>query len=799
MPFKPGTRVDQYEILAPLGSGGMGEVYRAKDLKLGREVAIKVLRAEWASDPERLKRFALEARSASALNHPNLITIYDIGQVESTPYIAMEFVEGKTLRELLASEPLQTRRILQWAAQAADGLAKAHSSGIVHRDLKPENLMVSNDGFIKILDFGLAKLVPQKDAVSESLATAALTEPGVLLGTVGYMSPEQAAGRAVDHRSDQFSFGAILYEMATREHAFQRETAVQTLTAILEAEPEPLANLNPTLPAPFRWIVERCLAKDPQERYGSSRDLARELRDLRDHLAEVASTPSRDFAPRARGRRRAGVITLLGALAALVVVLFWNVEGLRERILGRASPARVESLAVLPLENLSGDPEEEYFSDGMTEALISDLAKISALKVISRTSVMQYKGVRKPLPEIARELKVDAVVEGSVMRSGDRVRITAQLIQATTDRHLWAESYERDLQDVLGLQSELARTIAGEIQIKLTPRDEARLAGAGTVNPQAYEAYLKGLYHWNKLTEEGTRKGFEYFHQALQSDPNYAPAHARLAYTFLLAARAGFAPPKEAYPKAKEAALKALELDETLAEAHAALGRVKFLFDWDWAGAERELKRAIELDSNNATAHQVYALYLSGMGRGDEAIAEIQRAQELDPLSLVTSLSVANIFLSARRYERAIDVFRNTLEMDSSFAPAHVGLGYAYQFQGDYNEAVAAFQRAARLSPADPVVINGLATVYAKSGRREEAQKLLDELKEMSRRRFVAPVYVGTVYAGLGDNNEAMAWLERAYEERDDNLAGARGGLWFDGLRTDPRFRDLMRRMGLPP
>ncbi len=797
MLFKPGTRVDQYEILAPLGSGGMGEVYRAKDLKLGREVAIKVLRAEWASDPERLKRFELEARSASALNHPNLITIYDIGRVQSTPYIAMEFVEGKTLRELL-SEPLQTRRILHWAAQAADGLAKAHGSGIVHRDLKPENLMVSNDGFIKILDFGLAKLVPQKDAFSESLVTAQLTEPGVLLGTVGYMSPEQAAGRAVDHRSDQFSFGAILYEMATREHAFQRETPVQTLTAILEAEPEPLANLNPTLPAPFRWIVERCLAKDPQERYGSSRDLAGELRDLRDHLAEVVSTPSRDFASRVRGRRRAGVITLL-ALAALVVVVLWNVEGLRERILGRASPARVESLAVLPLENLSGDPEEEYFADGMTEALISDLAKVSAIKVISRTSVMQYKGVRKPLPEIARELKVDAVVEGSVMRSGDRVRITAQLIQATTDRHLWAESYERDLRDVLGLQNELARTIAGEIQIKLTPRDEARLAGAGSVDPHAYDAYLKGLYHWNKLTEEGTRKGFEYFHQTLQSDPNYAPAHARLAYTFLLAARAGFAPPKEAYPKAKEAALKALELDETLAEAHAALGRVKFLFDWDWAGAERELKRAIELDSNSATARQVYALYLSGMGRGDEAIAEIQKAQELDPLSLVTSLSVASIFLSARRYERAIDVFRNTLEMDSSFVPAHVGLGYAYQYQGDYNEALAAFQSAARLSPADPAVINGLAMAYAKSGGREEALELLDELKEMSGRRFVAPVYVGTVYASLGDNNEAMAWLERAYEERDDNLAGARGGLWFDGLRTDPRFRDLMRRMGLPP
>jgi serine/threonine-protein kinase len=788
MPLKAGTRIDHYEIAGPLGSGGMGEVYRAKDSKLGRDVAIKVLREEGASDPDRLKRFELEARSASALNHPNLITIYDIGRIGSTPYIAMELVEGQTLREILSSGAIGTRKMLQWAAQVADGLAKAHASGIVHRDLKPENLMISNDGFVKIMDFGLAKLVPHKDAVSDSAPTAELTEPGMVLGTIGYMSPEQAAGRPADHRSDQFSLGSILYEMATGRHAFRKDTAVQTLSAIIEAEPEPLEKSNPDVPFPFRRIVERCLSKAPDGRYDSTRDLAKELQDVRDHHSQISSVPSSLSPSRSRSARPRVVLALVGALAVLLAVMLFR---------SRAPSARVESLAVLPLENLSGDPEEEYFADGMTEALIADLAKIGALKVISRTSVMQYKGVRKPLPEIAGELSVDAVLEGSVMRSGDRVRITTQLIQAATDRHLWAESYERDLEDVLTLQSELARTIAREIQVKLTPREEARLADSGAVNPQAYEAYLKGLYHWNKLNEEGVRKGFEYFHQALLIDPNYGAAHARLAYTYLLAARAGLAPPKEAYPRAREAALKALELDDGLAEAHAALGRVKFLFDWDWAGAETEFQRALELDPNSATAHQVYALYLSGMGRSEEAMVEIRRAQDLDPLALATSLSVANVFLSDHQYDKAMEGFRNTLEMDSRFALAHLGLGYTDLFLGARDQAVAAFETAGKLAPGDPYFISALATGYAKSGRTAEALERIDELKEMSERRYVPPVHIAVVYVALGDQNEAMAWLEKAYEARDDNLAGAKGGIWFDEIRADPRFQELMRRMGL--
>ena len=661
MSLSSGTKLGPYEILTLIGAGGMGEVYRARDTKLGRDVAIKVLPQAVASDRDRLRRFEQEARAASALNHPNIITIHDIAEEGSTRYIVMEYVKGKTLREVLGTRALPTKKLLQIAPQIADGLAKAHSAGIVHRDLKPDNLMVSEDGFVKILDFGLAKLAPLvPDADSEAATmTKEGTTPGAVMGTVGYMSPEQAKAVPADYRSDQFSLGAILYEMATGQRAFQRDTAVQTLSAIIESEPKPLAELSPSLPAHLRAIVMRCLSKDPQERYESTRDLARDLKSVQEVSSE-ALTEDRVSVTRDGGRVKIQIEEPGGekihlvmpertallrwaclALAALALALWFNVCGVRDRLSGGATPHRIQSLAVLPLENLSGDPEQEYFTDGMTEALIADLAKVRALKVISRTSAMRYKGSDKPLPEIAGELGVDAVVEGSVLRADDEVPITAQLIYAATDEHLWAESYQRELRDILALQSEVAGAVAQAIQVAITPEEQLRLASTGSVDPEAHEAYLKGRYYSYRGPGSGA-VGF--FEKALELDPNYASAYAALAsiYAFGL-------PVHEFMPKARATAIKALELDETSAEAQTTLAVVKFFYDWDWSGAVKDFLRAIELDPNSATAHHRYAHYLWAMEQFDEANEQLERAQGAGPTGVL--VSGRHRARSARQYQ----------------------------------------------------------------------------------------------------------------------------------------------------
>ena len=565
-----------YEVLDKLGSGGMGEVYRAKDLELGREVAIKVLRKEIASEPEGLKRFEREARTASALNHPNIATIYHIGEHEGTRYIVMELVEGQTLRELLSEGPLSTKKTLALAKQIIAGLAKAHGAGIVHRDLKPENFMVTEDGLIKILDFGLAKLIPQGSAIDPEMATVTkATRQGTLLGTVQYMSSEQAAGRAVDYRSDQFAFGSILYEMLTGRLAFGKETVPQTLAAIIE-EPEPISKLNDEAPDQLLAVVEHCLKKEPERRYDETKELA----------AELESVP--DTTSLSRRTRRRVLWMAAAALSAFVVsALGLNVLGLRDWVSSRLTPAPIDSIAVLPLQNLSGDPEQEYFADGMTEALMTDLAKIGALKVISRRSVMRYKGSDKPLVEIAEELDVDAIVEGSVLRIGERVRIAAQLIDPETNQALWADSYERDLQDVLLLQSEVAQAIAAEIQVAVTPEESERLASARPVNPEAHEAYLKGMFHWQRLTPADLEAALAYFDLALEKDPDYALAYAGIGQVWGGRRQRGDVPSGEATPMEKAAVLKALELDDSLAEAHHALALHETWGEWDWPSGER--------------------------------------------------------------------------------------------------------------------------------------------------------------------------------------------------------------------
>jgi serine/threonine-protein kinase len=782
-----GVRIGDYEIVGSIGSGGMGEVYHAKDLKLERDVALKVLKEERASDPDRIKRFEKEARAASALNHPNIVTIHDIGMHRSAPYVVMELLEGRTLREILTDGPLATEELLGFATQTADGLAKAHSAGIVHRDLKPENLMVTEDGFVKILDFGLAKLMPEPAATESEAPTATKweTAPGVAMGTVGYMSPEQASGRGVDHRSDQFAFGLILYEMATGHRAFHRETAAQTLAAIIDEEPESISKINPEVPERLQAIVKRCLAKDPKDRYDSTGDLAKDLKSGLE--PQFIKYPT----------RRVAVAAALAAILALAVGL--NLERLRDRFFGVSPSHPIESLAVLPLENLSGDPEQEYFVDGMTDELIAQLAQIRALKVISRTSVMQYKSAKKPLPEIAQELDVDAIVEGTVRRSEGRVRITAQLIEASTDRNLWARSYERDLNDILSLQSEVAGAIVEEIQVNLTPQEKKRLAPGPPVDATAYETYLRGRYHLNRRTEADFWKAIDYFEHATGIAPNYPPAYAGIADAFVLLNAYGSVSLSAALPRAKKAASRALEIDEETAEAHTSLAHAKYL-EWDWPGSERSYRRAIEINPGYAQARQWYGILLSTLSRRDEAIAETRRALELDPLSLIVNRALGQRLLEARRYDESIEVATRTLEMDPRFLPALLTLGHAYLQKGKHDEAIETFEKL--LEYSGDVTWGDAPTIgyaYAMAGRREDARRISRQLRELSETKHIAPTNIAAIYMALGDKDEAFRLLEAAIEDRTGSrLQRLNVHPCWDPLRSDPRFQNLLRRMNLP-
>ena len=804
----------------------MGEVYLGEDSTLDRKVAIKFLPAESTADESAKQRLVREARAAAKLDHPNICSIYEVGEEDGRSFIVMQFVEGETLAELIQRKSLELGDVVDIVWQVADALAEAHSRGIIHRDIKPANIMISGRRHVKVMDFGLARVIQEKSLTESEVDTQSLlTEPGVILGTVPYMSPEQVRGQTVDARSDIFSLGAVLYEIATGQQPFQSENAAATVSAILTREPPPLARYSREVPEELERIVSKSLRKDREDRYQSVRDLVIDLKNLKQRLefeAELArSLQSESNAaskertggkaivetvkqqgahtdemgsrrPRALGGR--WPLALAGALVALTtLVVGLNVGGWREQWFGQGPPRRIESLAVLPLGNLSGDPTQDYFADGMTEALITDLGKIGALRVISRTSAMRYKGMQKSLPEIARELNVGAVVEGSVLRSGDRVRISAQLIEATSDRQLWAESYERDLRDILSLQREVARAIASEIRVKLTPQEQTRLASASRVKPEAHEAYLKGRYHWNRLKEEETKKAIEYYNQAIQSDPSYAEAYAGMADCYTSLVLYSEFPSKETFPKAKDAAMKAVELDDTVAAAHSALGKVRLWFDWDYAAAEREFKRAIELDPGDAVAHEAYASYLRAVVRLDEALSEVKRAQELDPLSIYMSNSVAWVLYYQGRNDEAISQFRSTLEIDPTFGNSHWGIGRAYEQKAMYQEAIAEMQKG---GPDFPIRVGTLGHVYALMGNRREAQKLLDAARSDPLRTYD----VAYIYLGLGQKDQALEWLEKTYQARFPWLAfQIKLDPRLNSLRSNPRFQDVLQRMGVPP
>jgi eukaryotic-like serine/threonine-protein kinase len=791
--LSPGSRLGPYEIVASLGAGGMGEVYRARDPRLGRDVAIKILPASVSKDPDRLRRFEQEARAAGILNHPNITAVYDVGTVGDPPYVVSELLEGETLRSRLAGGALAPRRAIDYALQIAHGLAAAHEKGIVHRDLKPENLFVTKDGRLKILDFGLAKLTkpdeagPQTDLPTETVGT----EPGVVMGTLGYMSPEQVRGKPSDARSDIFSFGSILYEMLSGKRAFQGDSAADTMSAILREEPAELSVANQQVSPALDRVVRHSLEKSPEQRFQSARDIAYALEET---LA--GSTTTGVAPPPARARPLRWPVLVATALATLLAVLVADVGGLRRRLFGSKSRA-IQSLAVLPLENLSREAAQEYLADGMTEALITDLAQIGSLRVISRTSAMRYKGTKKGLPEIARELDVDGVVEGSVLRAGNKIRITAQLIHASTDRHLWARSYERDFKDVLALQDEVAHAIARQIQARLTSDEEARLSRARPVNPDAHDAYLKGRYEWYRWRPENYRKALDYFRQAIAIDPSYAPAYAGLALAYTRLGDSAWRP-GDAYPKAKSAALRAVELDPELADAHVALGMSILWNDWDWAAAEREVRRGLDLNPGSATAHMAYSAFLRIMGRNEEAVVEVNRAHELDPLSVTIRGQKAYRLFSARRYDEAVEAAKSALELDPTAIQARTTLGRAYLQKGLVGPAIAELERTVDLSRRDVGPVAWLGYAYGVAGQKEKAQELLRELEERFDRGYVSPPLIAAIHLGLGDRDRTFEWLEKGYALRDSNIVRLNSTREFDVLRSDPRFVDLMRRVGLP-
>jgi serine/threonine protein kinase/tetratricopeptide (TPR) repeat protein len=793
--LQSGALLGPYEIVALIGAGGMGQVYRARDQRIGRDVAVKVLPPELATNRERLRRFEQEARTAGALDHPNIVAVHDVGTYEGSPFIVSELLEGETLGDRLSAGALPVRKAVEYAVQIAQGLAAAHEKGIIHRDLKPWNVFVKKDGYVKILDFGIAKLVTPTGPTESGHATTMVdaTGVGVTLGTVGYMSPEQVRGRNLDPRSDIFSFGCVLYEMLSGKPPFKRETAPDTTSAILRDEPQALTGTGRGIPPGLERIVNRCLEKEPGRRFSSAHDLALALQGEGEGLIASAS------AARSRGQRPwiwGGAIALGVAVSTVAAIYF--LAGHRHQ--GLSSPATaIRSIAVLPLANLSGDPAQEYFADGMTDELITTLSQISSLKVIARTSVMQFKGSKTPLREIAAALGVEGIIEGTVLHVGDRVRITTQLIDPTTDTNIWAQSYDREVKDVLALQNEVALAIAGEVRAKLTPQEQTRLAGGRPVNPESYRLCLEGRHLlWTTSSDEDLNKAVEQFQKAITLDPTYAPAYAGLALCYNTSGYRGNQPAYESFPSARAAARRALELDEGLAEAHAVLGQVMFQADWDWAGAERELRRAIDLDPGSSDAHAAYAFYLLSVGRTASAVQEYKRAQELDPLTPGRTFNVGIALYYARRYDDSLVQLKKALEMDPADAWTRMMFGWNYVHKRMYSEAMDACDKAVEASPEDPNVLGVCGNVSGLAGKRPQALALLERLKNLSTRRYVDPYNMALVCDGVADNDCTMDWLERSVTERSAGLASIRSELWSDKLRADPRFQDLVRQMNYP-
>jgi serine/threonine protein kinase/Tfp pilus assembly protein PilF len=770
MPLGEGTRLGRYEIRSKIGEGGMGEVYLAWDTKLDRKVALKILPPELAANPDRMRRFVQEAQAASALNHPNIITVHEIDETDSGHFIATEFIDGETLRARLRRVVMNLSEALDIAAQTAGALAAAHAASIVHRDIKPENIMLRHDGIVKVLDFGLAKLterVPRKsiDAEAETLPVVN-TELGVVLGTFAYMSPEQARGKNIDVRSDIFSLGIVLYEMLAGDSPFGGDSKADVVAAILEREPMRLAQLINGVPSELERIVGKCLQKNCDYRYQTVSDLVIDLRALKEQLEFEArlelSAPSRPSGSEVKGQRESDVIN---------------------------------SIAVLPLLNVSGDPETDYLSDGISESLINKLCQLRQLKVIARTSSFKFRGKEVDPKEAAQTLGVRAILTGRVIPRGDQLQISVELIDTYNESQLWGEQYHRPSKDLLVLQTEISEEIADRLRLRLSGSEEEHLTKLSTSVPDAYELLLKGRFYWKKSTIEARKKALEYCHEAIVLDPTYALAYANLAHFYVDLVGETNLNPKDAQSRALAAASQALRLDPNLAEAHVEMARIK-LYSWKWAEAERGFKRAIELNPNYSRAHNWYGAYLSVVGRDEQALAEIKRARDLDPLSVGINANVGSVLAHARRYDEAIESLKRTLELDQNFPFTHIFLGYAYVGKGLYLEAVDEYQKAIDFFGPNTALLASIGYALARSGQRKQGEEVLNQL--LTTTEYVSFTDLAILHAGLENKEQALKALEHACAARDPQLQHLPKEPAYDCLRTEGRFQHLLRQVGVP-
>ena len=827
MTLAAGTKLGRYEIRSKIGEGGMGEVYLALDTDLNRTVAIKILPAELASNEQRLRRFIQEAKAASALNHPHIITIHEIGNTADTRFIATEFIDGDTLRHRIQSGSQKLNEVLEIAIQGTSALAAAHSAGIIHRDIKPENIMVRRDGYVKVLDFGLAKLTEPSPLTSDSDALTkafANTREGVVMGTASYMSPEQAKGLDLDARTDLWSLGVVLYEMITGRGPFVGDTAADSISLILQKDPVPLTRYAPDVPSELERIVNKALTKDREDRYQTAKDLLIDLRSLKRKL-EVDAELNRTLPPELRGPlstapetvapstsgatepvtssaeyifssiKRHKLAAIVAALAVLVAAV-----GIGLYVQARNSEAAIDSVAVLPFQNRSAEPDTEYLSDGLTESLIYRLSQLPNLKVSPTSSVFSYKNKEIDPVTIGNQLGVSAVLSGRIVQRGDSLTISAELVDVRQNKLLWGEQYERKMSEVLQIQREIARQIVDKLKVKVSSEEQG-LTKHYTESNEAYQLYLRGRYYWNKRSPDSLHKAVGYFQQAIERDPNFALAHAGMADTYALLGgpeAGGDMYPNEALPKAKAAALKALEIDEALSEGHVSLGHVLCFYDRNFAGAEREYKRAIELNPNYSVAHHWYAIYLSVLARYDEALTEIKRAHELDPLSLSINAWYGRILILTGQVDQAIELLKKTVELDPNFILGHVRLGQAYGEKRMYDEAMAEFNEVLRLPGGKPLALLGIAQTHALSGKRAEAERNLNEAIQLSNQQHVSGASIAAVFTTLGENDKAFEWLELANRAHDLNTVRLKHDPRYAKLRSDPRFADLVRRIGIP-
>jgi serine/threonine-protein kinase len=823
-----GDQIGRYKIRTVIGKGGMGEVFLAEDTELERLIALKILPEDLADNVERMRRFVQEAKSASSLNHPNIITIYEIGKTGKTHFIATEYIEGETLHNHLKSKPMSLKSVLDVAVQVASALDAAHRAGIVHRDIKPENIMIRPDGFVKILDFGIAKLIEKQNEPVEAEAATAIkagTQEGLIIGTANYMSPEQARGKNIDARSDIFSFGAVLYEMLTGKQAFEGESAIDTISAIIHKDPAPLNQITSNVPRELQHIVEKSLRKDREERYQTAKDLLIDLKDVRQNL-QIQNQLKRTASPNNSNESKTQILNATTAdvahttssaeyvvneikssknklIIGLVVLLLASI-GLGYWFFANrsSSEAQIESIAVLPFVNESSNADIEYLSDGMTESVINNLTKLPNLRVISRNSVFRYKGKETDSAKIGQELNVRSVLTGRVVQRGDNLIISAELTDLLDNKQIWGQQYSRKTTDAFALQQEISRDISETLRTKLTGEQQQQLAKRETVSPEAYQLYLKGRYHWNKREEKEYAKALEYFQQAIDKDPTYALAYVGLAETYLIGGSNNLSR-WEKVAKAKAAALKALEIDPTLGEAHTTLANTKHHDDWNFVEAEKEYKRAIELSPNYPTAHHWYAESLTSLGRFDEGFAEYNRALELDPLSLAISTDLGMAYFYNRQYDRAVEHFKKLIELDPKYVRTYFYLAEVYEEKGMFEEAIAEFEKGSTLQGLN---LNQFAEAKAmiqnavkKSGARGYWQQVLDFTKQEEKKGSpVDSINMAECYAKLGERDEAFRWLEKAYEERKTELVWLVVEPRFDSLRDDPRFQDLLLRIGLP-